>query len=232
MIGRAALAVCTAAALATGARSEPCRLALALGLDVSGSVDAMEYRLQVQGVAAALTAPSVVAAFLEVPSAPVWLAVYDWSGPASQRVLVDWMPIRAEGDLHAVAVRLAASPRADGDPATALGQAKAIGGALLRQRADCWRLVLDLSGDGKSNSGPVPGAASLPGITVNALVIGTPAQADRDTAGVGELVAYFRAEVIEGPGAFVETALGFQDIRTAMERKLLRELQTAVFGGR
>ena len=36
---------------------EECRLALVLGLDVSASVDAAEYRLQVEGLAASLIPP-------------------------------------------------------------------------------------------------------------------------------------------------------------------------------
>ena len=48
-------------------RREACRLALSLGLDVSSSVDAREYRLQTEGLAAALIAPEVRGAFLAAP---------------------------------------------------------------------------------------------------------------------------------------------------------------------
>ena len=48
-----------------------CRQALALGLDVSGSVDAREYRLQLSGVASALDAPEVREKLLSMPAAPV-----------------------------------------------------------------------------------------------------------------------------------------------------------------
>ena len=41
----------------TAGPAAACRQALALGLDVSGSVDAVEYRLQTAGLAAALMAP-------------------------------------------------------------------------------------------------------------------------------------------------------------------------------
>ena len=44
---------------AGGAAAAECRLALSLGLDVSSSVDAREYRLQTEGLAAALIAPEV-----------------------------------------------------------------------------------------------------------------------------------------------------------------------------
>ena len=48
------------------AAQEQCRLALLLGLDVSASVDREEYRLQMEGLAAALIEPSVVEAALSV----------------------------------------------------------------------------------------------------------------------------------------------------------------------
>ena len=50
--------------LAAPASGEDCRLALVLALDVSGSVDPMEDRLQREGLARALLAPEVVQAFL------------------------------------------------------------------------------------------------------------------------------------------------------------------------
>ncbi|MCW1950803.1 MAG: DUF1194 domain-containing protein, partial [Octadecabacter sp.] len=46
-----------------------CRQALALGLDVSGSVDVQEYRLQLDGLALALGDPEVTAALLAHPGA-------------------------------------------------------------------------------------------------------------------------------------------------------------------
>ena len=39
-----------------------------------------------------------------------------------------------------------------------------------------------------------------------------------------ELSAYFRAYILRGPEAFVETARGFHDFEDAMGRKLKREL--------
>ncbi len=47
-----------------------------------------------------------------------------------------------------------------------------------------------------------------------------PAAIDRTVA---ELSAHYRAEVIHGPGAFVEVARGYKDFEAAMRRKLLRE---------
>jgi len=55
-------------------------------------------------------------------------------------------------------------------------------------------------------------------VVINGLVI--------EVANIQELSAYFDAYVIRGSGAFVEVALGFEDYAAAMERKLLRELQS------
>ena len=211
-----------------GAAEAACRQALALGLDVSGSVDAREYRLQLDGLAAALEAPEVRAALLALPAAPVAITVFEWSGPAARRSLVGWTEITDDAALAAVTARLRATGRAPSDDSTALGAALRHGAALLAARPDCWRHVLDISGDGKSNAGPAPQAvrSGLTGVTVNALVVGSDARdaLDRRHVQIGELSSYFHAHVIRGPDAFVETALGYEDFARAMRRKLLREL--------
>lgn len=219
------LLIALLALLASQAHAQaPCRQALALGLDVSGSVDAREYALQRDGLAGALLDPDVARALLSAPSNPVWLSVYEWSGQAQQRILLDWTAIDSRGALEDAAATIAAARRALGSPETALGTALLVGSALLARRPNCASMTLDISGDGKSNQGPRPrdvkDDADLLGVTVNGLVVGE----DRDEI-VAELSAYFRAEVIRGPNAFVEVALGYEDYEKAMVRKLLRELE-------
>ena len=98
--------VLACAVLWPGLGQAECRQALALGMDVSGSVDAGEYRLQTDGLAAALLAPDVQAAFLAVPEAPVRLMIYEWSGVQDQRVLLDWAEIDSVARLAEAASRL------------------------------------------------------------------------------------------------------------------------------
>ena len=224
-----------AAACAIGAAAGPapaCRLALALGLDVSASVDAGEYRLQIEGLAAALNAPRVRGALIG-GGGPVALAVYEWSGWEDQRLVLDWTLVTGPEALDAVTARLLATERRRMSDSTALGQALLEGGALLGRAPGCWRAVLDISGDGKNNDGPDPdmldGEPALAGVTVNALVIGAGDRASGDIRSddIGELSSYFSAHVIRGPDAFVEVALGFADYERAMTRKLLRELAPA-----
>lgn len=211
-----------------------CRQALALALDVSGSVDATEYRLQLDGLAAALMAPEVQERLLAMPSAPLRLAVFEWSEPGFQRLILDWWTIRTAEDIAAIAAQLTATERAPAPPGTAIAPAMAHGAALLGQQSECWKRTLDLSGDGKHNMGPHPrdmrAALANRGITINGLVIGADSSdaTDRRQVEIGELSAYYQAWVLTGPDAFVEVALGYTDYQRAMERKLLRETEGLV----
>ncbi|WP_307726367.1 DUF1194 domain-containing protein [Sinisalibacter aestuarii] len=219
------------AALPLAGAAAPCRQALALGLDVSGSVDEAEYRMQLDGLAAALTHPEVARALVEGAGVPVHLLVYEWSGPRDQRIVAEWTAITDAAALARFADTLRATRRVPAAPSTALGTALATGASLLAGQSACWTRTLDISGDGLSNAGPRPQDIDLPaldGVTVNALVIGT-GEGQRQ-ASAGYLLGYFETNVIRGPGAFAEQAEGFADYERAMVRKLLRELEGLVIG--
>ncbi|MCB1331258.1 MAG: DUF1194 domain-containing protein [Maritimibacter sp.] len=229
---RAAALILPLLALPALGQEAPCRQALALGLDVSGSVDGAEYRLQLDGLANALSHPDVVDALLAAAGAPVSLAVYEWSGPTSQALIVDWTAITDATALLSVTERLRSNTRTPADPSTALGTALIVGGQLLARQQACWKRTLDISGDGESNTGRRPqdldDAPELAGITVNALVIAPDMIAP--PAGAQGLLGYFETYVIRGPGAFAEHAEDFAAYEAAMVRKLLKELQGMVVG--
>lgn len=214
--------------------SAQCRQALALALDVSGSVDTQEYNFQIGGLIAALDHPEVVQALLAMPSAPVQLTVFEWSSPDYQRPLLDWTPIPDAASLTRIREHLARAKRLPSPPGTALGTAMQFGANLLAQRPECWKRTLDISGDGMRNMGPQPrdvrAALSGQSLTINALVIGADDQGvgDLRQVEISELSSYFRALVIIGPNAFVETALGFENYEAAMVRKLIREMEGLV----
>lgn len=217
-----------------GALLADCRQALALGLDISGSVDSREYALQIGGLTAALTDPEVADALLAMPGAPVRLAVFEWSGPHYQRQILRWTEITDRQTLDAAIATIGAAQRGVAPPGTALGSAMQFGAALLERSGRCWKRTLDISGDGKHNLGPHPRDVKTlldtGSLTLNALVIGAdaPATGDNRQIDIAELSSYFRAWVILGPDAFVETALGFEDYESAMVRKLKRELEGLV----
>lgn len=208
-----------------------CRQALALGLDVSGSVDAGEYRLQLDGLAAALESSVVQDSLFALPEAPVFLTVYEWSGQEYQQILIPWRAARDASAVGDIADTLRATQRKDAPPTTAIGAAIETGAALLAQMPECWKRTLDISGDGKNNTGPNPHdvntAAQIGDITINGLVIGvdTYARLSHEEVELAELVTYYQNRVLAGPGAFTEIAIGFEDYERAMTQKLLRELE-------
>lgn len=211
-------------ALVSASPAAACRLALLLALDTSASVDRQEYVQQRNGLAAALIAPEVEAAFLSAPE-PVALAAYEWSGQWNQRVLLDWRMIRSGEDLLSTAEELSRVERTTTGFPTAIGHALGYGAGVLANAPVCERRTIDVSGDGKNNHGFPPELAykhfPLDDVTVNALAIGGAIETDA-------LVAYFRAEVIKGPNAFVEQARDHEDFERAMRRKLEREVGRAI----
>ncbi len=212
-----------------------CRQALVLAIDVSASVDYREYQLQSRGLAYALRDDEVREAFL-APGPPVWLAVFEWSSAEYQRLLVDWTEVRTGADLEGVAAAIEADKVLAEQSTTGIGAALLYAGALFDRAPSCLEFTLDVSGDGQNNDWPRPEDArldeSLAGVSINGLVIGAdfPIDHELNPNRMGALSNYYRARVIKGPGAFVETAEGFEDFGEAMRRKLIRELDTLMVG--
>lgn len=224
-----------AGAAGTASAQAPCRLALVLAMDISSSVDPLEDALQRGGLAQALRAPDVVQAILSQPDRAVALAMFEWSGRTQQDMVLPWVILQDEAAILAAADRIATSRRSYDSFATGIGNALILAHDLLAQGPACDNQVIDISGDGVNNDGPAPrdiyDRLDFSAITVNALAIEV--QEIGTDHGISEgaeagLTAYFRAEVIRGPAAFVETAAGFEDVARAMRRKLLRELEIRI----
>jgi hypothetical protein len=224
-----AFVAATTALMLWGAQANACRLALVLALDVSSSVDVIEDRLQRNGLASALLAPEVQAAFFATPD-PVALYAFEWSGRYDQSVLVSWQMIRTPADLVSVAETLVASTRSRSDMPTALGHALGHAAVALTEAPACLFQTIDVAGDGFNNEGfgPSEAYAHFPfdEVTVNALVI-----EDQGFAGRSELLEFFQNDVRRGPGSFVVSARGYSDYERAMRIKLERELRAIMIGG-
>lgn len=215
---------------------EACRQALALALDVSGSVNAEEYRAQLDGLAGALNDPDVRDALLALPAFPVRLNVFEWSGVAFRRQILPWTPVTSDEALDRIIEQLRQTRRVTSPATTAIGAAMEYTAIIMEPQSDCWKRTLDISGDGQSNEGFRPrdiiDSGTMAGLTVNALVIGTnaPTGDRRRLDEISRLTRYFKSEVIFGDDAFVETALGYDDYQRAMRKKLLRELSEVAIG--
>lgn len=201
------------------AHAAPCALELILAIDVSGSIDSGEFDLQTDGLADAFEHPSLIAA-VEALEGGALVTVTHWSGTHRNRQMTAWHRVTDAGSMAVFAAATRAAGRAWRNYSTAIGEALAHAAAVSGTAPqECRRRVIDVSGDGVSNEGRAPSEISrrlaLEGYTVNGLVI---RGAEPDP------VAHYRAEVIAGPGAFVEVARDFTDYPRAILRKLLREI--------
>lgn len=212
------------AALLAGPAGAECRLALALGFDVSRSVDAADYRIMQAGLAAALRAPAVQRAALAPPD-HVALAVYEWSGQGQQVLIQPWTEIGSAADLEVLAQAVEAHVRPEKLWPTGLGAALVYGRELLDDAPPCAAHTLDIAGDGQNNDGISPARAyekyDFSGITVNGLPIG---------GHESDISLYYQSQVMRGPGAFVEPAKTQEDFPDAIRKKLEKELAPRLMG--
>ncbi|MFN3938342.1 MAG: DUF1194 domain-containing protein, partial [Gemmobacter sp.] len=191
-----------AAVLILPDRGRACEAALVLAMDVSGSVDAGEYRLQVDGLAAALRDPEVREVLLR---GQVALTVIQWSSTSQQHVSLPWRRMLSEAEVARFAERVETMPRAFVASDTAVGAALLFSLTQFEAVPDCKRRIVDGSGDGPENAGfmlPQARAAAVGmGVEVNGLAI--------ESIGLA-ITTYFRGHLVT-PGGFVETAAGHME---------------------
>lgn len=223
----AAICFMLSAILPAPATAFQCKLALVLGLDISSSVNDREYRLQLDGLAAALETEQVIEAILSPEGVGIAALAYEWSGYNQQDLITGWRALDTEAAIRAFAGELRAHRRYYTDFPTAVGKSLEFAAGLFQSAPPCQRRVIDLSGDGENNDGPRPAEfrarGLLDGITINALVI---------LGAYPDPAVYYREHVIQGPDAFVAIARDFDDYRAAMVSKLLREIGQELILGR
>ena len=202
-------------------------LALVLAVDVSASVNDERFRLQRDGIAQALESRAMAEA-VGPEGKVVELAVVEWSQSCS--LLVAWTVIRGPEQLAAVATALRDLGRPSVGYMTDVGLGISCAlDQLTSAPLPADRQVIDVSGDGKQNTGDLPAAqardlAVARGITINGLPITSGAEPQVD--------AWYRENVVGGDQAFLEVANGHEDFARAMRQKLTLEVAGAAPSGR
>ena len=218
-------------------RAEPVNIITAV--DVSLSVTSAGENLEYQGLALGVADDGFLALVEQAGGAS--LAVFTWSSNAVFGTALPWTVIRSPGDADAVAAILMAAPRM---PRNEYGQRytgqDSQGGMTNTSAALDYALTLALSApfrgartiinimtDSRPTEGPAPlaqrAAAEARGITVNAVVF-SPQDA--------EVPAWFRSNVITGPGAFVVTISSPTHLPEVLRRKFLQDMISALAAGR
>ena len=222
------LAFLLAAGTAAAAKKLPVDLELALGVDVSGSVDEVEAELQRNGYIAAFRDPKVLKAIQSGFLRRIAVTYYEWAGFGHAKVIAEWSVIHDRASALAFADKLRTP-----DPQTARRTAIANGidsgiAFIERNGFDGTRRVIDISGDGPNNWGdPVTDArnrAAARRITVNGLPIMNDRLSGSGRPSMADLDLYYINCVIGAPGAFIVVANDFEAFANAVRRKLVLEI--------
>jgi hypothetical protein len=228
-LSEAAMAVWAAVALLhiEGAQAKtPVSIELVLAVDTSMSIDGFEYHLLMKGIADAFRTPEIVDLIGQQDGVAVTL--FQWSSEVDARYMIPWRLLKDQASVLAFAARVEKAERNSSRLFTGIGEAIEFGVRLIAENAfEGRQLKIDVSGDGRNNIGVPPSIprreAKALGIVINGLPIIT-----YTDVYYRDLETYYRENVIQGPGAFVEIANDYDDFARAFLRKLLRELTPLV----
>jgi hypothetical protein len=200
---------------------------LVLAVDVSYSMDPEEQALQREGYIAGLTSREFIQALKGGMHGKVAVTYFEWAGPGDQRIVMPWRLVDGPeaADAAANAIQRAPYRRAMYTSiASSLQFAKPLFDA---SGYHGLRRVIDVSGDGTNNSGPllvpVRDDVLAAGITINGLpiMLKRPLPSSLD---IENLDIYYEDCVIGGPGAFVIPIRERAQFKDAVRTKLVLEI--------
>jgi Ca-activated chloride channel homolog len=217
---------------------------LITAIDVSGSIDAADERLELEGMAAAVVDPRFLQAVARGRHGRIGFVAFTWANGEFVS-LVPWTLIGSSSDAEQVAARLRAvrgkpmlgyamPSRGDRRP-WRTGYATDVSAAIERAIEvgaqapfASSRRIINMCANGIDNVGDGPDvardAADAGGMIINGLILGHRADARA-------IADYFREHVQAGPGSFVIEARDFEDVAAAMLAKFLFELAASPRAG-
>jgi len=212
---------------APSTRAEPVDLELILAVDVSRSIDPAEAQLQREGYIAALRDPRVHAAIKSGFNRRIAVLYLEWAGYGNTKVVVNWMPISNLDDANRFITQLNAIEPFSASRTSISGAIEAAMPLFDNNGYESERHVIDISGDGPNNMGPMApvarDAALKKGVTINGLAI-LDDQPSFGGPAITNLDLYYESCVIGGTGAFVIAAENFASFGEAILRKLILEI--------
>ncbi len=205
----------------------PVDVELVLAVDVSYSMDPEEQALQREGYIQALTSREFLWALREGGNGKIAVTYFEWAGAADQRVIVPWRVIDGPESADSFAAEIANAPYRRASR-TSISGAINFGRALFDNSGyRGLRRVIDVSGDGANNAGPLVAITRdetiAQGITIN----GLPVMLKRNNFGyvdAQELDVYYEDCVIGGTGAFVVPIRDRSEFVKATKTKLILEI--------
>jgi hypothetical protein len=201
-------------------------LELVLAVDISQSMDEDEHTLQRNGYVDAFRHKDVVNALMSGPEGRIAVVYMEWAGDFEPIVAVPWTIIDSEKSALAFADRLAKEP-IYGEQRTSISNALIKATELIEGNSIAsHRQVIDVSGDGANNAGPlvelVRDEVVKRGITINGLPIML--NKPKEFYDIDHLDRYYKHCVIGGPSAFIAPVFDLKHLSATIRKKLVMEI--------
>jgi hypothetical protein len=205
----------------------PVDVELVLAVDVSYSMDPDEQALQREGYIQALTSREFLRALREGANGKIAITYFEWAGTNDQKVVMPWRLIDGPEAADAVAAEIARAPYRRASRTSISGALRFAQPLFDNSGYRGLRRVIDVSGDGANNSGPLVtptrDAIVNAGITINGLPIMLK-RASYATLDIEQLDIYYEDCVIGGAGAFVVPIREREKFIEATRTKLILEV--------
>lgn len=211
----------------TRASAIPVDVELVIAVDVSYSMDPDEQALQREGYVLALTSKEFLQALRQGAHGKIAVTYFEWAGQSDQKILMPWRVIDGPESADAVAAEIARAPYRRASRTSISGALRFAKPRFDDSGYKGLRRVIDLSGDGANNAGPLVEITRddvlAAGITIN----GLPIMLKRPYTGtmdIENLDEYYEDCVIGGPGAFVIPIREREKFIEATRTKLVLEV--------
>ena len=211
----------------TRASAIPVDVELVIAVDVSYSMDPDEQALQREGYVLALTSKEFLQALRQGAHGKIAVTYFEWAGQSDQKILMPWRVIDGPESADAVAAEIARAPIRRASRTSISGALRFAKPLFDDSGYKGLRRVIDVSGDGANNAGPLVELMRddvlAAGITIN----GLPIMLKRPYTGtmdIENLDEYYEDCVIGGPGAFVIPIREREKFIEATRTKLVLEV--------
>jgi hypothetical protein len=211
----------------TRASAIPVDVELVLAVDVSYSMDPDEQALQREGYVHALTSREFLQALRQGAHGKIAVTYFEWAGQSDQKILMPWRLIDGPESADAVAAEIARAPYRRASRTSISGALRFAKPLFDDSGYKGLRRVIDVSGDGANNAGPLVELTRddvlAAGITIN----GLPIMLKRPYTGtldIEDLDIYYEDCVIGGPGSFVIPIREREKFIEATRTKLVLEV--------
>jgi hypothetical protein len=225
--GLAALIASSPAALTRAGAPTAVDVELVLAVDISYSMDFDELALQREGYITAITSKEFIDALRGGAHGKIALIYIEWAGTHEQTIIVPWTLIDGRAAAEAFAAKLAAAP-------VRRTYRTSISGGLIfsaeqfgRSDFKGLRRVIDISGDGTNNQGPLIEPTRDDIVAKGIVINGLPLQLKMPVGSmldINNLHEYYEDCVIGGPGSFVVPVRERSQFVNAVRQKLILEV--------